>query len=91
MVTGTDIKSARKSLGESQAKFALRFGVNQKRISAWEAAGPPRRGPGRVLIERVLADIALAMMIRSPQGSTSPHSSASGAQSTPAPIPEPIP
>lgn len=57
MPTGADIKQTREFLGESQAQFGARFGVDQSTVHRWEAAGAPRRGPARVAIERMLNEV----------------------------------
>jgi len=51
-----DIKAVRERLGESQEKFAERFGVDQCTISRWETDGLPDRGPSK-LIERAIRDL----------------------------------
>jgi DNA-binding transcriptional regulator YiaG len=58
MVTGEMIKAARERLGQSQAEFAKRFGVDQSAVSRWETQGLPARGPAEKMVERVLADLA---------------------------------
>ena len=57
MLVAERIKAARDHVQESQSAFAERFGVDQSTIHRWETDGPPSRGPGRMAIERVLADI----------------------------------
>jgi DNA-binding transcriptional regulator YiaG len=57
MLNPNAIKSARERVGESQAQFGLRFGVDQSTIHRWENGGVPDRGPARMAIERVLADL----------------------------------
>lgn len=57
MATKDDIKAARKKLGESQAAFGSRLGVNQATIHRWETFGIPERGATRVAIESVLAGL----------------------------------
>lgn len=57
MVTGNDIKEARTRLGESQATFAARIGVNQATIHRWETEGLPARGLTRRAVERLLQEI----------------------------------
>lgn len=54
------IRAARKRVGESQEEFAKRFGVDQTTIHRWETEGVPARGPTRMTIERVLADLPTA-------------------------------
>jgi len=56
-ITGSQIRAARKALGENQADFSIRFGIDRSTLSAWETAGPPVEGTAPVLIERVLAEI----------------------------------
>jgi DNA-binding transcriptional regulator YiaG len=51
------IRTAREKVGESQAAFGDRFGVDQSTVHRWETAGPPARGPARKALERELADI----------------------------------
>ncbi len=58
MTTGKIIRAERLALGESQIKFARRFGIDQTTLSKWETRGPPTRGPGLKLVERVLAELA---------------------------------
>lgn len=59
MPTGSDVRAARDVMQESQAAFGARFGVDQSTIHRWETKGPPGRGPARIAIERVLADLGL--------------------------------
>ena len=56
MVTAELIRSARERLGESQAAFGERFGVNQSTVDRWETNGPPSRGTARRVIERFLSE-----------------------------------
>lgn len=60
MITGDAIRAARERVGESQADFARRFGVDQSIVSRWETKGVPERGPAQALIERVLAELSEA-------------------------------
>ena len=46
-----DVRSVRESLGESQARFAERFGVNQVTIHRWEKKGLPEHGVARRAFE----------------------------------------
>jgi DNA-binding transcriptional regulator YiaG len=55
------IRSARERVGESQAAFAERFGVDQSTVHRWETAGPPSRGPARKAIEREISAIEAAV------------------------------
>jgi DNA-binding transcriptional regulator YiaG len=57
MLTKDDLKAARDLLKESQAAFALRFGVHQATITRWENDGLPKRGPARIVIEQVLGSL----------------------------------
>jgi len=56
-MTGDQIKAAREQVGESQAEFGARFGVNQSTIARWEMNGIPDRGPTRMAVESILARI----------------------------------
>lgn len=38
-MTSEEIRAARAELGESQAEFARRFGVNQSTVHRWETRG----------------------------------------------------
>jgi transcriptional regulator with XRE-family HTH domain len=44
------IRRARELVGESQAAFGARFGVDQSTAHRWETQGPPPRGPGRMAL-----------------------------------------
>lgn len=54
MLTGMQIKAVRTQLGETQAVFAARFGVDQATVHRWETDGLPTRGTARVAVETVL-------------------------------------
>lgn len=58
MIEPADIKRARQRLGESQAAFAKRFGVNQSTLQRWETGGVTESGTARIAIEYVLAELA---------------------------------
>ncbi len=60
MPTGEQIKALRDRLGESQAKFASRFDVNQSTVNRWERHGLPSRGTAKMAVERVLEEIGEA-------------------------------
>ena len=57
MITGADVYAARKNLGESQAAFGARFGVDQSTVHRWEKYGVPNAGTTRMAIETILANI----------------------------------
>jgi len=52
-----DIRALRKAFGESQAAFAQRFGVDQATIHRWEANGVPKRGPARIVAQRLFESL----------------------------------
>ena len=52
MISADQIKQARKKLGESQAAFGGRFGVDQSTIHRWETDSPPQTGPAAKLLDR---------------------------------------
>jgi DNA-binding transcriptional regulator YiaG len=54
------IREAREKVGESQASFGERFGVDQSTVHRWETQGPPRHGPARKALERELSLIETA-------------------------------
>jgi transcriptional regulator with XRE-family HTH domain len=56
-MTGEQLREARERLGETQAAFAARLGVDQSTIHRWETNGPPDRGPAKIAIESVLAGL----------------------------------
>lgn len=57
MITIEQLRETRVRLGESQAAFGARFGVDQSTVHRWETDGIPHRGATRVAIERVLGDL----------------------------------
>ncbi|MBW7966774.1 helix-turn-helix transcriptional regulator [Bradyrhizobium sp. BR 10261] len=57
---GKLIRLARERVGESQAAFGERFGVDQSTVHRWETNGPPTRGPARKAIEREISAIEAA-------------------------------
>ena len=57
MLTPAILRSTRERLGETQAQFARRFGVDQTTIHRWESDGLPERGPARMALERVIAEV----------------------------------
>ena len=58
-VNGRDILRHRLRLGETQAQFARRFGVNQTTISRWERGELAITGIAEVVVDYVLAELAL--------------------------------
>jgi DNA-binding XRE family transcriptional regulator len=59
MVTSQDLKRARQRLDETQEQFAKRFGVDRSTYTAWEGGALPKAGTGPMLIEIVLAELAV--------------------------------
>lgn len=57
MISAEQIKKARQSLGESQATFGARFGVDQSTVHRWETDAAPRRGPALLALKGLLADL----------------------------------
>lgn len=55
-----DVRSVRESLGESQARFAERLGVNQTTVHRWEKNGLPRHGAARRAVEKLAEDTEAA-------------------------------
>lgn len=51
------IKSLRKSLHESQASFAKRFGVAQATVCRWERGDEKPSGPATLLLKRLMAEV----------------------------------
>jgi DNA-binding XRE family transcriptional regulator len=60
MITATDLRCARKAIRETQEQFSQRFGVIRTTYTRWEKEGPPSAGTAYALIERVLAELAVA-------------------------------
>ena len=60
MLTSEQIKAAREGLGESQAAFAKRFGVDQSVVSRWETKGVPHTGTAEALIRRILTELPIS-------------------------------
>jgi DNA-binding transcriptional regulator YiaG len=52
-----NIKAVRERLGETQAAFGRRFGVDQSTVHRWETEGVSRRGATRVAVEHVLRNL----------------------------------
>lgn len=67
LITGDMVKSARNGLGESQAAFGARFGVNQSTVARWETEGPPKGGAAGKMIERVLAEVGAVRPVVHPE------------------------
>lgn len=53
------LKRARLRVDETQEEFACRFGIDRSTYAGWENYGPPQQGTAAVLIERVLAELAV--------------------------------
>ena len=51
------LRKARQKLGESQARFATRIGVDQATISRWEEYGPTTT-PSKIALRQILAGIS---------------------------------
>jgi DNA-binding transcriptional regulator YiaG len=58
MPTSEQIKTARERLGETQAQFGARFGVDQSTVHRWETKGLPDYGPTRMVVERLLSSLS---------------------------------
>ena len=58
-MTGTEVKTARKKLGESQAIFGARFGVDQSTVHRWEKFGVPPIDTARMAIESFIGQCEL--------------------------------
>lgn len=58
MISGDEVRRAREELGESQAAFASRLGVDQSVVSRWEKKGVPQRGTALIAVQKILAEIA---------------------------------
>jgi transcriptional regulator with XRE-family HTH domain len=67
MLTGSDVKQARNGLGETQAAFGERFGVDQATVHRWETAGLPSRGAARKAVEQFLQAIREASPTSEPE------------------------
>jgi DNA-binding transcriptional regulator YiaG len=52
------VKSVREDLGESQAAFGERFGVDQSTVHRWEKEGLPERGVAKRAVEKFIEEIA---------------------------------
>ena len=57
MLTSEEIKKARLDLGETQAAFASRFGVNQATVHRWENGRIPDKGAAPMAIEKFLESL----------------------------------
>lgn len=56
-MTKEELKLRRLAIGETQAVFAARFGVDRTTYVSWETVSLPRRASGLELIRRVLVDV----------------------------------
>ena len=52
-----EIGAVRRQLGETQAQFGKRFGVNQATVHRWETYGIPARGAARMAVEKFLESL----------------------------------
>lgn len=66
MITPERILKARTAIGETQATFAARFGVDQSTIHRWETDGVPDRGTAAFAVTRVILEVE-AQLLSSPQ------------------------
>lgn len=57
MITPKRILKARMDLGETQAQFAKRFGVDQSTVHRWETGGISDRGTTAYAVTRVVLEI----------------------------------
>lgn len=57
MMASERLRTVRIRLGESQATFGLRFGVDQATVHRWETNGIPARGAAQKAIERFFREI----------------------------------
>lgn len=57
MPTKDEIRAARELLGESQAAFGRRFGVDQATVHRWEKNGLPERGTAQVAVGNLLREL----------------------------------
>lgn len=55
-LTGDQIRHVREVLGESQAKFARRFGVKQPSVHRWESKGDQASTGPEIILIQALAD-----------------------------------
>lgn len=60
MQADTNVKLLRESLGESQAAFGERFGVDQSTVHRWEKEGLPGRGVARRAVEKLAEELSEA-------------------------------
>lgn len=52
-----NLRQVREALGESQAAFGERFGVDQSTVHRWETRGLPGTGAARKAVENFLASV----------------------------------
>ena len=52
-----DVRLVRENLGESQARFGERFGVDQATVHRWEKNGLPAHGTARAAVENFIKSI----------------------------------
>jgi DNA-binding transcriptional regulator YiaG len=73
LVTGAEIKFARKSMGLRQADLAEHLGVNSETVSRWETDADSFKRPVQLAVLRLLEEFqrtgSIARPIRSPRAS----------------------
>lgn len=57
LISGGHLKAERERLGESQAQFGERFGVDQSTVHRWESSGIPARGTTQIAVEKILSEL----------------------------------
>ena len=55
--TDIDLRAVREKIGDSQADFGARLGVNQSTVHRWETRGLPKHGTARNAVEKVVAEL----------------------------------
>jgi DNA-binding transcriptional regulator YiaG len=65
---GKKLRKIRESLGESQAKFALRFDVSRQVIHHWEHRDTPSQGIGARTINRIIRGLPVSAALLKESG-----------------------